>query len=73
MSKQSEAKERQNYNPKPAPRTCLNCIKFTKDTVFSYEFAGKKHYKDKNMRCSIGGFAAKKKATCDFFSPDPKQ
>jgi hypothetical protein len=52
MSKQSDAKEAQGYDPKPIPQICKNCACFTYESVFSYEYLGIKYFKDKNFRCS---------------------
>lgn len=73
MSKQSEAKKIQNYNPKPTPAECSNCREFQKESTFTHEWFGKKYYRDKNLRCGIGGFAVKKRGTCTnhkFAKPD---
>lgn len=64
MSKQSDAKKSQNYNPKPIPAECSNCFNFKKERTQTNEWLGKKYYRDKNLRCGIGGFAVKKKGTC---------
>ena len=78
MSKQSEAKEKQNYCAKPVPQTCANCKHLTQN-FFHYDekyvrIEGKNPSTEKyarstysdNLRCGIGGFAVKKTATCDF-------
>ena len=66
MSKQSDAKKLQGYDPKPILQICENCKYFEYDTVFVFEYLGKKHFKHKNLRgkCSIGDFAVQKIATC---------
>ena len=77
MSKQSVAKEKQNYCAKPVPQTCANCKHLTQN-FFHYDekyfrIEGKnpdtskyarQSYSD-NLRCGIGEFAVKKTATCD--------
>ncbi len=76
MSKQSEAKQKQNYCDKPIPRICANCI-YLKQNFFHYTYTGERvegenpdtsrfTHSDK-LRCKIGSFAIKKTATCDFF------
>ena len=79
MSKQSEAKEKQNYVPKVVQKTCSNCKHLTQD-FFHYDTTysrvngknpdiskyARPTYSD-NLRCSIGGFAVKKMASCDKF------
>lgn len=69
MSKQSEAKERQNYRTNP--NCCSNCAHYKFDIV-------EKQYKafdvlktwhqteEKNKRCTFGKFAVKKSAVCDM-------
>ena len=64
MSKQSEAKKYQNYNPKPDHASCTNCKHFTSDNVGKEGWNKKMYYQEKNLRCSIGGFAVKKNGTC---------
>ena len=77
MSKQSVAKEKQNYCAKPVPQTCANCKHLTQN-FYHYSRNGTRvegknldtetydppNYSD-NLRCGIGGFAVKKMATCD--------
>ena len=66
MSKQTEAKERQQYAAKCLPQTCSRCAYFQFDRVQTNaaypQFAP--YFEDKNMRCGIGGFAVKKMGTC---------
>lgn len=60
MSKQSEAKEAQGYDPKPVYRMCSNCKYYASDkskTSYGYE-------EEKNVHCSIGNFAIKKQGVC---------
>lgn len=64
MSKQSEAKKQQKYNPKPDPADCAHCEHFTSEQVGNKGYGGKMYYQEKNMRCGIGGFAVKKRGTC---------
>ena len=80
MSKQSEAKERQQYTAKLIPGTCSNCEHFqfdralpewmeqhNKDRAHVQHFVPytvDKHGLVKNMRCGIGGFAVKKLGSC---------
>jgi hypothetical protein len=70
VSKQSEAKEVQGYRNQPD--CCQNCKHFTKDTIEkSYYGSTKTWTEDKNMRCGVGGFAAKKTAVCNNFELKP--
>ena len=77
MSKQSDAKAKQNYCAKPVPQTCANC-KHLSQNFYHYDgeygrVEGKNPDTEKyarptysdNLRCGIGGFAVKKSATCD--------
>ena len=64
MSKQSEAKERQGYDPNPVPATCSNCRYFTFE-MREYEGWDRKMYTEqRKLRCALGGFAVKKRACC---------
>jgi len=77
MSKQSVAKEKQNYCAKPVPQTCANCKHLTQNfyhyTANGTRIEGKNPDTEKyarptysdNLRCGIGEFAVKKTATCD--------
>lgn len=73
MSKQAEAKERQQYTPKAIPQTCGNCLhrKFERVNVnagYMERNPGnalcKPYWQDKDQRCGIGGFAVKKMGAC---------
>lgn len=74
MSKQSEAKEKQGYNPKPVPHVCGTCgnfesdmdwPKWVKDEPEKYkDFMTESSKKETNTRCLLGGFAVKKMGTC---------
>lgn len=65
MSKQSEAKKRQNYNPKPEYNICSNCIQFESDMVeIKDTFGSRPYYDEKNKKCTLGDFVVKKTATC---------
>lgn len=68
MSKQSESKDNQGYDPKPRPQICRECKNFQFDKVFDHEYLGKKYYRDKNLKCCIGGFTVRKTATCKQFT-----
>lgn len=83
MSKQSDAKEKQNYQEKPVVAKCSNCRHLLQDlhhfrsgvriegenpdTRLYQTGYGGPTYSD-NLRCGIGGFAVKKTATCDRIS-----
>ena len=70
MSKQSEAKERQKYNPKASQRVCGTCKNFVFDLDWPTWMKDGKHDSyltpenqgEKNIRCGVGGFAVKKLA-----------
>lgn len=62
MSKQSEAKKDQNY--RETPDTCSNCSHYESQTV-EKSYGAASWTEEKGKRCSIGGFAVKKTATCD--------
>jgi hypothetical protein len=63
MSKQSEAKKRQNYNPKPEHAKCSNCIHFGSFIEKQKGYYGE-YETEKGLTCTFGGFAVKKTATC---------
>lgn len=67
MSKQSEAKAAQNWKRKPD--TCAGCAHFTcdREEIRFSEFSSQTWTKEKNLRCSIGGFKTGKSSTCDRF------
>lgn len=82
MSKQSDAKAAQRYEAKPVPATCGNCKHMTKDMALSgwmvkenaksaergcQQLYGDGYKREKNLRCSVGGFAVKKTAACSCF------
>ena len=69
MSKQSEAKERMGYQPKPVLHVCVNCNNFSsilkrKDTPW-----GQTYLEEKDIRCVIGEFVVKKMASCNEWTP----
>ena len=51
MSRQSEAKTQQGYNPKPEPAHCANCAHYKSDRVGSEGWDKKIYYEEKNIRC----------------------
>jgi hypothetical protein len=74
MSKQSEAKAKQAYVEKPLPRTCSTCAHLTVDLELPawMKKAGcydhdPRYLVETNRRCSIGGFAVKRTATCQLW------
>ena len=71
MSKQSDAKAAQGYQPKPVPRTCVNCSHFAFDRkiIRAVTEWQKDFFEDKNQHCFIGDFAVKRSATCNLFDP----
>ncbi len=60
MSKQSEAKEKQNYTRDI--NNCGNCIHFKCDRE-----KWNSNIIERNLRCSIGGFKIHKTAICDLY------
>lgn len=73
MSKQSEAKERQGYNPEASQRVCGQCIYFKSDKVEQCGYDGKPngYMLEKNLRCGLGGFTVKKLALCNDWAFNP--
>jgi hypothetical protein len=68
MSKQSEAKLAQGYEPKPVPKTCVNCAHYRSDiSFFKSAYSSKDIRQEKDIRCGIGGFSVNKMATCSQF------
>ena len=70
MSKQSEAKSAQGYEPKPEARACMNCANYRSDMIekssgFSWSVP---YFEERNKKCGIGGFAVMKMAICDKFT-----
>lgn len=69
MSRQSEAKEAQGYDPKPVAYICKNCHYFGCDVLDYRGFNGEVRFQQlKNLRCNLGGFAVKKTARCEKFA-----
>jgi hypothetical protein len=73
MSKQSEAKERQGYNPNPTQEICSTCNNFLigmdwpawmKDGKHD-NYLTPEHQRETNLRCGLGGFAVKNTARCN--------
>jgi len=75
VSKQSEAKERQQYTPKLIPNTCGNCAHFACDIALPDWMERQNSVKpgrwdiadygqEGNKRCTLGGFAVKKAGSC---------
>ena len=64
MSKQSEAKTKQGYQPSPKPRVCSTCTHYRSDLI-KRQGLGDTWIDEKNKRCGIGGFAVKKMGTCN--------
>ena len=68
MSKQSEAKAKQNYRKEAA--CCNNCKSYRADvTAHPAAFSWSEPYTtEKNRRCDIGGFAVQATGHCTFFA-----
>jgi hypothetical protein len=62
MSKQSEAKERQNYQGKPLSRRCRECV-LLESTEVQNVWGGI----SERLRCKLGGFKVTANAVCDNF------
>ena len=60
MSKQSEMKELQGY--RTALRMCANCAHYRSEYAADWYGQGREGKK----RCSLGGFAVQKTATCNM-------
>lgn len=78
MSKQSEAKERQQYVAKCAPQTCGNCAHLLFEMDFPVWMKKQRgvwcdrfKLEKTNLRCGIGGFAVKKMGTCSEWAGKP--
>lgn len=67
MSKQINAKLAQGYCNKPVHPVCSNCKNFASDMVTRPSVCGGTWTDEKNIRCTLGGFAVKKMATCKMF------
>ena len=61
MEKQNK-KEEMGYTPKPIQKMCSNCSHFS--SVFEKTEYG--YMQEKELRCSIGGFAVKKQGNCNI-------
>lgn len=68
MSRQTEAKERQGYDPKPQAMVCGNCRHYSSSTVTVKGVFGEDHYLEKEKNCTKGQFSVKKTATCNLWS-----
>jgi len=62
MSKQSEAKERQNYQGKPLSRRCRECF-YLESKKVDQAWGGI----SERLRCKLGGFKVTANAICDNF------
>lgn len=74
MSKQSKAKEAQNY--RETSDMCGNCKHYRSELVEkSYEaYDGMQTWtEEKSKRCGLGGFSVKKTATCDMHEREHKK
>ncbi|HIE4430019.1 TPA: hypothetical protein ACXM9H_000990 [Burkholderia multivorans] len=66
MSKVSEAKAAQGWRKKP--HTCAGCRHFALDRVEELvEWSNTSWIREKNLRCSLGGFKTGKSNICDRF------
>lgn len=62
MSKQSEAKKRQNYQDKPLQRRCRECKNIVSE-ILKNSWGGELE----KLSCAVGGFAVKANSICDLF------
>ncbi|WP_176077464.1 hypothetical protein [Burkholderia dolosa] len=69
MSKVSEAKAAQGWRKKPD--TCADCKHFTSEREVERAW-GIEFIRERNLRCSLGGFKTGKTNTCDRFSAKPE-
>ena len=70
MSKQSEAKIKQNYVAKAVPKTCSTCAFFELERVQAESppvLRSDGWWEEKSLRCGVGGFIVKKTAICDCY------
>lgn len=72
MSKQSKAKEEQQYNPKPVFPMCSKCVHFKSETEERKTVFGM-WIKEVNIRCGLGNFAVKKQGTCKIHQFKPNE
>ena len=68
MSRQSEAKEAQGYDPKPVAYICKNCHFFQFEGKEYKNYYGEVYQEKRNLRCGLGGFAVKQTARCEKFA-----
>lgn len=62
MTKLEQIKAAQGYRLSAA--TCRTCKRFDSDKETLKNFWGETYIKEKNKRCSLGGFKVKVTATC---------
>ncbi len=59
-SRQQLARQQQNYEEKPRQKICESCEHY-RSTFVKTEWGG---YEEKLRRCTLGGFAVKRKSSC---------
>lgn len=72
MSKIQKIKDEHGYIAKLIPNTCGNCANRTFDNVqvnAPTSWNPKGYWQEKNVRCSIGGFAVKAQGSCNLWKP----
>lgn len=69
MSKQDDAKNKQQFKKKPCWPVCGNCSHFTFDVIKENGWGDRMYSSDKNLRCSLGGFKVDKTDTCKMHAP----
>ena len=68
MSKQSEAKERQEYVDKLIPCVCSNCMHYRSRFENVPTLTGETYRSETDLRCGLGGFKVKKMGSCKEWS-----
>ncbi len=75
MSKQSEAKEKQGYDPRPSERCCKTCSYFRFEMKWPKwiernprsQYRTEEYKRMRNLRCAIGNFAVTRQAVCELW------
>jgi hypothetical protein len=69
MSKQSECKDKQEFQHKPVWPICGNCKSFKLDSIKEKGWGDSVWVREKNLRCGIGNFKVGKSDTCKKHAP----
>ena len=76
MSKQSDAKGKQGFNPKPLARCCRTCGNLKVEKYldqWSINHPTANPYWRERLTCAIGGFTVKAQAVCDLWEKNNDQ